>query len=317
MTYVRLIVALLWLALASLPMTAFAACTLSGNKEIISATISSPITIDPNAAIGTVLATSPVTNPSPSSSQVTCNGNNTTIGVINLVGAQPAGSSTIFPTNIPGVGYSILHPDSTYALPPYGSDSIGSGTFTLSVASAIQLIKTGPITAGSTLSAGTLGFWQYAGRNGTLRVEDFVLANAVKFVAPTCTVTTPSISVTLPTVSSTSLSTPAATAGATAFNIGLNCVSAASGQTMAIQFDTAKTAPGTVGVITPGGTAKNVGVQLVDSSFNAVTFGTPAVVGTTPSGTYNLTYYARYYATATPVGAGTVSATATFTISYP
>ena len=87
---------------------------------------------------------------------------------------------------------------------------------------------------------------------------------------------------------------------------------------MAIQFDTAKSFAGASGVITPtSGTAKNVGVQLVDGSFAPVTFAAPTVVGITPSGTYNLTYYARYYATATPVGAGNLTATATFTISYP
>ena len=65
------------------------------------------------------------------------------------------------------------------------------------------------------------------------------------------------------------------------------------------------------------GRAKFVGVQLVDKSFAPVTFGTPALVGTTPNGDYNLTYYARYYVTATPIVAGSVSATATFTVSYP
>ncbi|MCT7145077.1 hypothetical protein, partial [Salmonella enterica] len=85
-------------------------------------------------------------------------------------------------------GYQILHPDTNYILPPWGYDSIGSGTYTLSVGSAVQLVKTGPITAGSTLSSGTLGYWQYQGSRNTLRTEDFVLSNNVKFVAPTCTV---------------------------------------------------------------------------------------------------------------------------------
>ncbi|MDG2539549.1 fimbrial protein [Dyella jiangningensis] len=300
------------------PVVSFATCTLSGGTEIVRMPLNSTITLDPNAAVGTVLAASSTSTPSPSDSQVDCSGT-TTIGVINLVGAQPAGGSTIYPTAVSGVGYRILHPDSSYYLPPYGSDSIDAGTYNLSVGSALQLVKTGPIASGSVLSAGTLGYWQYAARRGaTLRVEDFVLANAVTFVAPSCTVTTPSISVTLPTVSNTSLAAAGATAGTTAFTIGLNCPSAAAGQTMAIQFDTAKSFGGASGVITPAsGTAKNVGVQLVDNGFTPVTFATPTVVGTTPNGTYNLTYYARYYATATPVGSGNLTATATFTISYP
>jgi type 1 fimbria pilin len=299
------------------PVASFATCTLSGGKETLSMSLNSTVTLDPNASVGTVLATSAVTTPNPNDSQVTCTGT-TTIGVINLVNAQPGGGSTIYPTGVSGVGYRILHPDSSYYLPPYGSDSIGAGTYNLSVGSALQLVKTGPISSGSVLSAGTLGYWQYEARRGTLRVEDFVLANPVTFVAPSCTVTTPSISVTLPTVSNTSLAAAGGTAGTTAFTIGLNCPSASAGQTMAIQFDTAKSFAGASGVITPtSGTAKNVGVQLVDGSFAPVTFAAPTVVGITPSGTYNLTYYARYYATATPVGAGNLTATATFTISYP
>ena len=310
--------ALLLLALSALPFSAFASCSLSGGKEVVSMTLPATITLDPTTPVGTVLATSPQATPNPASSQVSCN-NNTNVGVINLTGGgQPNGSSPIFPTSVPGVGYQILHPDSNYILPPWNYDSIGSGTYTLSVASAVQLVKTGPITAGSTLSSGTLGFWQYQGSNRTIRVEDFVLANNVKFVAPTCTVATPSIAVTLPTVSTTSLTSIGAVSGATAFTIGLTCTAAAAGQTMAIEIDASRTVPpNTTGVLSSTGTATNVGVQLVDSSFNPVALGTPVTVGTTPTGAYNLTYYAQYYTLATNPKSGSVSAAATFTISYP
>jgi len=313
------------------PRAALALCSLSGNKETVTMTVSSTIVLDPNAAVGTVLATSPVASPSPSTSQVTCILGNTNIGVINLAGAQPNGSSTIFPTGVAGVGYRILHPDSSYILPPWGYDSIESGTYTLSVGSALQLVKTGPIADGATLGGGTLGYWRYAGLLGNVRAEDFVLANAVTFVSPSCKVTTPDIAVTLPTVSTTALAGTGATAGATAFTIRLDCASNAAGRTLAIQFDTSTPYAGANGVIVPtvptAGTrgagvvppTGNVGVQLVNANanFSPVTFGTAAVVGTTPEGAYSLTYYARYYAMATPVTPGKLTATATFTISYP
>jgi type 1 fimbria pilin len=204
---------------------------------------------------------------------------------------------------------------------PYGSDSIAAGTYSLSVGSAIQLVKTGPIASGATLNAVTLGYWQFAGSGGSLlRVEDFVLSNAVTFVYPTCTVTTTNIAVTLPSVRNTSLSSVGAVSGATAFTISMTCPSGAAGRNLAMQFDTGRPQAGTTGVIAPStasGSAQNVGVQLVNQSFTPVTFATPALVGTTPNGVYNLTYYARYYVTATPVVAGNVSATATFTVSYP
>ncbi|HEY0198000.1 MAG TPA: fimbrial protein [Rhodanobacter sp.] len=314
-----LVVLALLIAPLCLPSTAAATCTMTGNKELVNMTVSpAVVTIDPNAAVGTVLATAPAATPSPATSEIDCTGT-TSIGVTNLVGTQPAGSSTIFPTGVAGVGYRILHPSSSYYLLPWGHDTIASGTYALSVQSGIQLVKTGPIAPGATLNAATLGYWEYTGRNSTLRVEDFVLLNSVKFVAPTCTVTTTNIAVTLPTVSDNSLSATGATAGATAFNIGLTCTAAASGQTMAIQFDTNRPSSGITGVLTlnAGSTANHVGVQLVDSNFAAVTFGTPDTVGTTPTGAYNLTYYARYYALTNGVTAGSVRATATFTISYP
>jgi len=315
-----------WLALLALgwlPLAAHARCSYSGGNTpaLVSVTFSgSPITIDPSLAVGTVIATSSAGTPSPATNSVTCSGTSTPTGLVSASGATYAGGSTIFPTGVPGIGFQVLHPDSTRYLQSYPNDSIGSGTYTLSVASTIQLIKTGPIASGATVNAGTLAYWQFQGSGGNPRVEEFSLGSAVTFVFPTCNITTSNIAVTLPAVSNTSLSSVGATAGTTAFTIGMNCPSGASGRTIAMQFDTANPASGATGVIAPStgtGVAQNVGVQLVDSGFNPVTFGTPTVVGTTPTGAYNLTYYAQYYATANPVAAGSVKATATFTVSYP
>lgn len=314
MKHLRLCAALLTLLLlASWSLTSFAACTLSGGKETVTMSITSPITINPNWTAGTVIATSAVTTPSPSTSSINCTGN-TSIGVYNLVSAQGTSGSTILPSGVTGIGYQILHPDTSYILPAYPYDSISSGNYTLSVASALQLVVTGTIAPGTTLNAATLGYW----RLGSARAEDFVLANSITFVAPTCAVTTPSIAVTLPTISNTALRTVGATAGTTPFTIGLNCPSGAAGQKVALQFDTKQQPSGTTGVIKPtSGSATNVGVKLIDSSFNAITFGTPTTVGTTVLGANNYTYYAQYYAITASVGAGSLTATATFTVTYP
>ena len=50
--------------------------------------------------------------------------------------------------------------------------------------------------------------------------------------------------------------------------------------------------------------------------YNASTQEIQLEDGTTPPGPYNLTYYARYYQTANNPTAGTVSTTATFTLTY-
>lgn len=311
-------VLLLLVLLSTLPIAARATCSFSnGTTSNVNISMpSSTITISPTAAVGTVLASSAQFSPTPTSS-VSCSGT-TRIGVQNTISTQPASGATIFPTGVAGVGYRITHPDSGNYLEAYSGDSIAAGNYDLSVTSGIELVKTGPIANGAKLNAGTLGYWRYDGNflNPTLRAENFNLNTSVTFVYPACTVNNNVINVVLPTISTTAFNGVGTTAGATAFNISLNCP---GGDTLLIEFDTANASSVANSVIansTGTGRAKNVGVQLVDQSFVPITFGTPAVVGATPSGPYNLTYYARYYQTAAAPAAGTVSATATFTLTY-
>lgn len=319
MNPVRHTIALLFLVLLStLSMAARATCSFtSGSTSNVNISMpSSTITINPSAAVGTVLASSAQFSPTPISS-ISCSGT-TRIGVQNTIDAQPASGATIFPTGVPGVGYRITHPNTGNYLEAYSGDSIASGNYDLSVTSGIELVKTGPIANGAKLNSATLGYWRYDGNflNSNLHAENFVLANSVTFVYPACTVNNNVINVVLPTISTTAFNGVGTTAGATAFNISLNCP---GGNTLSIEFDTANPSSVANSVIansTGTGRAKNVGVQLIDQGFVPITFGTPAVVGVTPSGPYNLTYYARYYQTAASPAAGTVSATATFTLTY-
>jgi type 1 fimbria pilin len=321
MNHVRYIVALCLLAcLSMLPLMARATCTFDRGDSTSTVNISfanSVIVIDPNAAVGTVLASTSQFTPTPISN-MTCTFGKTTFGVNNLIAATPGNNTTIFPTNIPGLGYRITHPDTSNYLLPYPLDSYqGTSIFgtdvELSVTSGIELIKTGPIANGATLNATTLGNWQY----GNIIAEIFKLSRSVTLTYPACTVNNNAINVVLPTISNTAFNGVGTTAGGTAFNISLNC---SAGSTLLIEFDTANPSSVANSVIanaTGTGRAKNIGVQLTNQSFAPITFGTPAIVGTTPNGPYNLTYYARYYqtATATPT-AGTVSTTATFTLTY-
>jgi type 1 fimbria pilin len=306
---------LLLLALLVLPFGAEASCTLNGGVENVNISFpSTTIVINPSLPIGSTLISSSQATPVNSTggtSSVSCGGTTQT-GVINLVGTQPSSSSTIFPTGVAGVGYRVTHPSSASYLPAFGGGTIAAGTYNLSVTSGFELVKTGPIANGAVLNAGTLGYWQF---DTGQRVENFNLSAAVNFVTA-CLVNTSTINVTLPTVSNTAFNGVGTVAGATVVPISLNCT---AGSKLSIQFDTATPASGFTGVIAPSttaGSAKNIGVQLVNQSFTPVTFGTPSLVGTTPDGLYTLTYYARYYQTATPVAAGTVNATATFTLTY-
>ena len=320
MSHVRYIVTLCLLAcLSMLPLAARATCTFDRGDSTSTVNISfanSVIVIDPNAAVGTVLASTSQFTPTPISS-MNCSFGKTTFGVNNLIAGTPGSNTPIFPTNVPGVGYRITHPDTSNYLVPYPFDSYQVTSFLgqeveLSVTSGLELVKTGPIANGATLNATTLGNWQY----GNIIAEIFKLSRSVTLTYPACTVNNNAINVVLPTVSTTAFNGVGTTAGGTPFNISLTC---SAGSTLLIEFDTANQSSVANSVIsnaTGNGRAKNIGVQLINQSFVPITFGTPAIVGTTPTGPYNLTYYARYYQTANNPTAGTVSTTATFTLTY-
>lgn len=311
----RRVLLLLLTIVLGLPLAAQARCsfTSGGTANVNISFPNSTITIDPNLPVGAVLATSAQFSPSPVS-QISCTGT-TAIGVQNVAGSQPSSGSIIFPTGVAGIGYRVTHPDTSNYLAAYPGDSIASGSYQMSVTSGLEFVKTGPIANGATVSSGTMGYWRYDS-NSNSRIENFNLSTTLTFMFPSCSVNTSTINVTLPTVSNTAFNGVGTVAGATVVPISLQC---ASGSQLYIQFDTANPVSGATGVIAPAtgtGRAKNIGVQLINQSFTPVTFGTPALVGATPDGPLNLTYYARYYQTATPVAAGTVSATATFTLTY-
>ncbi|GAA0691217.1 fimbrial protein [Dyella marensis] len=309
----RRILLLLAATMLLLPLGAQASCSFtSGNTANVNISFgSTTITIDPNLPVGATLASSGQFSPTPIS-QISCN-STTTIGVVNVAGSQPASGATIFPTGVAGIGYRVTHPDTSSYLRAYPGDSIASGSYQMSVTSGLEFVKTGTIANGATVGSGTMGYWRY---DNNRRIENFNLSTTLTFVYPSCSVNTSTINIVLPTVSNTAFNGVGTVAGATVVPIALQC---AAGSQMYIQFDTANAASGATGVIAPAtgtGRAQNVGVQLIDKTFVPVSFGTPALVGTTPNGPLTLTYYARYYQTATPVAAGSVSATATFTLSY-
>jgi type 1 fimbria pilin len=296
------------------PVGARAACTITAGPATGTVSFSPPttITVPFNAAVGTVIYTSGSVAPT-SANTMDCTssrGAGTIFGVTNNAGTTPGTSVTVYPTSIPGVGYSIGHNAVTTLLAPYPCCNIADGSYTNSNPSFLILIKTGPIISGSTVPAGILAFWKYdTGQN----IEAFTLANSVTILDPACSVNTTPINVTLPTVSASSMNATGTTAGRTPFTIALTC---SSGANIDIQLDFAGTASGITGVLTKtSGTAVGVGVQLLDSTFNPVTFGTKTLVGATPTGPLNIKYYANYYRTAA-ITPGSLAASATFTLSY-
>ncbi|MFI4957825.1 MAG: spore coat protein U domain-containing protein [Lysobacterales bacterium] len=271
-------------------------------------TLTIPFNLSTNAVIGTPVSASPSNPPN-----VTCT-NGTKYGVQNLVGGAPTGGSNyIYPTSVPGLGYQLIHTnDTSNFMGPYPTYAAAAGSSTYSVGSTLQLVQTGPIANGSVLPAGTFANWQW----GSIVPEYFVLTNSVTFVASACNVSTTSFSVALPTVSAGAFSGKDSIAGATPFTIVANCPSGSTA-TLAITFAASSGVPaGYTNVLKSTGSATGLGVELRDGNGSTVVFGTSMGAGAAPSGALSLPYTALYHAISNTVTAGSVAATATFTLSY-
>lgn len=271
-------------------------------------TLTIPFNLSTNAVIGTPVSASPSNPPS-----VTCT-NGTNYGVQNLVGGAPTGGSNyIYPTSVAGLGYQLIHANTPSSfMGPYPIYTTTGGNSSFSVGSTLQLVQTGPIANGSVLPAGTLANWQW----GSIVPEYFVLTNSVTFVASACNVSSTSLSVALPTVSASAFAGKDSTTGATPFTIAGDCPSGSTA-TLAITFTASSGVPaGYNNVLASTGSATGLGVELRDGNGNTVVFGNAMGAGPAPSGALSIPYTAQYHAISSTVTAGSVAATATFTLSY-
>jgi type 1 fimbria pilin len=309
----------------------------SGSASTITFSPPSSITVPTSTQVGTVLWTSAPITPSSPYLVLDCSGS-TSSGISNTIGGQPSsGDNTLFPTNIPWLSYRILHPDTSSPLRAYPSQTVagdnGGGT-EFSVASALQLVVTGPVTYSGQLS-GQLGVWQmnYYRQVCTAHISNYCYryqwqasmqplatftTSTVRFIVPACTVAVDPTVVTLPTVMASNFSGPNSTAGQTGFDVKLTC-SASTNLSITLATSSPATGVSGTGVIAPtsgSGMAQGIGVQIRDGNGNPISFNTVIPAGTTSSGPYAIPFQARYYQTAAVISGGNVSATATYTLTY-
>lgn len=329
---------LLLLAAIGLPVTAQAACTLTGTTLplVLSFTPWSPANFDPAVANGTVVA-SQVLNfsaVSGSGGTITCPGG---VGIQTRAGTTGAREATYqtYPTGVAGVGIRFTTQGGTGA--GYGvwptSANLGTGTTTTISTNGsvlVEFVKVGPITAGGTI-VGELGA-SYL-QNGATKLSSYVVNGGItlKPEVPTCTVQSPAtISVPMGPAAASAFAgvgTTSPSAGVP-FNIQLQCSGGSSGAVTRMYMTlTDQTNPGNVSNVlslSGGSTAAGVGIQVRNGD-TIVGYGPDSraagntnqwFVTQTGNATVNIPLTARYVQTGGVVKPGSVDAYATFTMSY-
>ncbi|MDG6095275.1 type 1 fimbrial protein [Acetobacter sp. AN02] len=247
-----------------------------------------------------------------------CVGSGVSTGLQNMSGgSQPTSADAIFPTSVQGIGYRIYNVKKSMYEPPDGLATqpiAGANTMDLrNWPFYIELYKTGDIAAQSVLS-GNIAALNFDSQPDVY----FSITQAVITAVQACSVSTSDISVELPPMASDRFRSVGSTAGLQGFSIGLNCAEAVS---PAVTFDSTMKDQSATGVIlsTLSGAqaAQGIGIQILDSGQSPVILGEAVSAGAVPSGMSQISYYARYYQTASSVSGGKISAIASFTISYP
>lgn len=241
-------------------------------------------------------------------------------------------------TNVPGVGVAVgfrayintWEPVFDLGTPVDGfgqydgfGQTYGNATFTTGGQLSVMLVKTGPITPGTT-SGGVFA----NGAVATTLNRPYVVQSALKTFSMTPTIvtvlacTTPNVTVSMGSYKSSAFTGVGSSTNPVSFNVALNSCPAGM-NSIQYEFD----APGGVtdatnGVIAlTGGTsaATGIGLKLMDSSNTALKFDTQYPLNSyngTTGGMYTIPLKAAYYQTATSVTPGAANAVITFTMTY-
>ena len=245
-------------------------------------------------------------------------------------GTLVPGYTNIYQSGVPGIGIRFQHTNNLnggfVTAPTTSTFGIPMATFAAQSYMRASIVVTGPITTGSLTGPGpsmTMTITNNCGlptRSTSLTAAGSPTAT---FTAQTCSVSSPSIGVTLPAVQATSLRPVGTTAANHVFNIRLSCPAGLRvGVTLTDSSNTANRSD-QLGLL-PASTAQGVKLRILRSTV-PVLFGADSAVAGNPgqiilatsstSGTTDFGFATQYISTGTVVP-GSVSAAATFTMSY-
>lgn len=311
---IAIVCSLLLLALFCLRSEASCSYT-SGLSAKVTADVSfGTVFVQRDAPVGSVLASASTGTINGGNPIVSCTTDYTSVGMMNLFSTRSSYSTSVFLTNITGVGIQVAgYPFTT---------GVTADTAVTAEPITIDLIKlsTGATDAGS-LSTGELAWHQVAER-GTTDSLDIVSINLTgnNVISPlTCSVTQSAISVPMGTVNKSVFRGTGSTSAPVNFNVSLNCDSNTK-VNITLEPGSSGSYDASSGVLNldsnDSNAATGVGLQILYNS-SPVSLGESLSVGTTTAdGDYSIPFTARYYQTTSAITAGTADASATFTMTY-
>ena len=257
------------------------------------------------------------------------------------VTAPTSGFSDVYPTNIDGLGVrytfnsdaicdttNLTMKNKAIAISCVISGVPGGAHIYANATVTPSLVVTGAVKGGaSTLSSSPIVSFTYTIKDvsGSWPAAPlYTGAASGAFSAATCSVQTVANAITLPNVATRSFSSGVgAIAGRQPFNLSFSCT---AGAQVSIVITDAVDPSNRSNVLNlaPDSTAKGIGVQILRDATTLVVFGPEAagpsvanqwLIGASPNGLLQLPLSAQYIRTGT-LGAGSVKAMATFTMSY-
>lgn len=301
------------LATYSLPSMATCSALNGWSGKTISFNFPATIPVQRDLPVGGTISS--ISTPLVAGSQeyLSCTGVSTLLNSGYLNGWVPPVTG-ITPTNVPGVGIRItLVNQATPRVVPFELATIG-GTYSLINANwTVELIKTGPV------SAGQIALGRYAGFavKSAYWITYIEAGSGGQIVPVSCSVSNTAISVPLGEVNVSQFIGPGSTPKTYNFNVALDCD---AGTKVNITLDGTHDSSGIPGVLalspSAGTVAQGAGVQLLHGG-TPVALGVPIATGTAATaGNYNIPLVAQYYQTADTVRPGVANSAATFTMTY-
>lgn len=285
----------------------------TGTAATLTVTPPSPLSVPRDAAIGTQIYNTGQTLKPSGTFNISCSPTPST-GVQNAAGMQPSPGTTLFPIGNTGLSYGFLNIYNTPQAAFPQSNSASSWGSSPSSSYTVQIVKTGPISAGTAVTPQLLGTYMF----GSLAALNIMLSASISVTQRACS--TSNVTVDMGTTLTSAFKGVGTRGSTTPFAIKLNdCPTGINSVSYQIDATTAvvSTSASVVALSTTS-TASGIGVQILDQSLNPVPFGKAVTFSSydKAGGNFSIPLNAAYYQTGSTVKPGSAVSSVIFTLTY-